>query len=171
MTAKAAQPDLRDDFPDSPARRAVVAVVRGFGAVQRQMGPYFAQFDLTPPQFQMLTVIHRLQDEPVSQRRLGRELYVSFPNITVMLSRMEAAKLIRRRANPLDRREKFVELTRRGESLLNRIWKVHQQQLEHVTAGVNSSEREQLTGLLNKLIFHHVPEESKMETTGVHSKT
>ncbi len=155
MTSDPHQPDLRDDFPDTPARRTVVAVVRGFGAVQRQMGPYFAQFDLTPPQFQMLTVIHRLKDEPVTQRRLGRELYVSFPNITVMLSRLEVAGLIRRRANPVDRREKFVELTRRGKSLLNRIWKVHQQQLEHVTAGLNNREREQLTGLLNKMISFH----------------
>ena len=31
--------DLTDDFPDTPARRAVVSVVRGFGALARQMGP------------------------------------------------------------------------------------------------------------------------------------
>jgi len=29
-------PDLRDEFPDTPARRAVVSVVRGFGALARR---------------------------------------------------------------------------------------------------------------------------------------
>lgn len=148
-------PDLLDDFPDTPARRAVVAVVRGFGAVQRQMGPYFARFDLTPPQFQMLTVINRLQDGQLTQRRLGREMYSSFPNITVMLSRLERDGLIRRRENPDDRREKFVELTARGKSLLGRIWKVHQDQLEHVAKGLNDEERMQLAQLLEKLISAH----------------
>ena len=89
-----ALPDLRDEFPDTAARRAVVAVVRGFGTVQRQMGPYFAEHGLTPPQFQMLTVINRLKDEPITQRRLARELYVSFANITVTLARLEEAELI-----------------------------------------------------------------------------
>ena len=67
-------PDRRDDFPQSFARDAVVAVVCGYGAVQRLMEPYFATFGLTPPQFQMLTIINRLREELVSQRRLAREL-------------------------------------------------------------------------------------------------
>jgi DNA-binding MarR family transcriptional regulator len=149
--------DLSDDFPDSPARRAVVAVVRGFGAVQRAMGPYFAHFGLTPPQFQMLTVINRLRCEPLTQRRLARELYVSFPNITVMLARLEEAGLVRRRANPADGREKFVEITSAGKKLLRQIWKVHQQQLEHVVRGLADSERLDLARLLNKLIAAHAP--------------
>ena len=146
------EPDLRDEFPDTPARRAVVSVVRGFGMLQRQMGPYYAQFGLTPPQFQMLTVVNRLKGEQVTQRRLGRELYVSFPNITMMLSRLEQAGLIQRCTNPHDGREKFVELTRRGSSLLKKIWKVQQNQLDHVMTGLDDEERLQLARLLNKAI-------------------
>lgn len=150
-----AQPDLSDEFPDTAARHAVVAVVRGFGAVQRQMGPYFAQFGLTPPQFQMLTVINRLKDEPITQRRLARELYVSFPNITVMLARLEEVELIRRRPNPDDGRAKLVSLSPKGRSLLRRIWAVHERQLEHLMAGLEESERSELSRLLNKMIAAH----------------
>ena len=145
----------RDEFPDTPARRAIVAVVRGFGAVQKQMTPYFAGFGLTPPQFQMLTVINRLQSQPLTQRRLGRELYTSFPNITVMLARLERDGWIRRRENARDRREKLVELTARGRSLLKRIWRVHQAQLEHVLCGLNEDERGMLAELLNKMVVAH----------------
>lgn len=141
-----------DEFPQSPARDAVVAVVRGYGAIQRQMEPYFAQFGLTPPQFQMLTIIYRLQKENLTQRRLGRELYVSFPNVTVMLGRLEEAGLVQRRANPADRRENFVELTAQGRSLLRRIWKAHQQQLDSVMAGLTREEQLELAWLLNKMM-------------------
>ena len=155
MTDQSLEPDLRDEFPDTTARRAVVAVVRAFGVLQRQMSPYYAQFGLTPPQFQMLTVINRLQDQPVTQRRLGRELYVSFPNITVMLARLEEARLIRRKPNPSDGREKFVELTRRGKSLLRKIWQVQPEQLERVMVGLDEQERQMLTRLLKKMIAAH----------------
>lgn len=156
-----ATPDLRDEFPDIPARRAVVAVVRGFGAVQRQMSPHYAAFGLTPPQFQMLTVINRLRNEPITQRRLGKELYVSFPNVTVMLSRLEDAGLIERTVNDADRREKFVSITRRGRALLKKIWKVQPDQLERVMAGLDDDERIELTRLLNKMIAGQVPPEEQ----------
>ena len=144
--------DLADDFPDTPARRAVVSVVRGFGALARQMGPHYASFGLTPPQFQMLTVLNRLRGEQVTQRRLGKELYVSFPNVTVMLSRLEKAGWIERTVNTADRRERFVKITNRGRKLLKKIWQRQPDQLERVTAGLTDSERLKLARLLSKMI-------------------
>lgn len=42
--------DMDDGFPVTPSREAMVAILRGYGTLQRLMEPYFAQFDLTPPQ-------------------------------------------------------------------------------------------------------------------------
>jgi MarR family 2-MHQ and catechol resistance regulon transcriptional repressor len=150
-------PGLTDDFPNIPARRAVVSVVRGFGALSRQMSPHYTSFGLTPPQFQMLTVLNRLRGEQITQRRLGKELYVSFPNVTVMLSRLEKASLIDRTVNAADRRERFVKITRRGRMLLKRIWKVQPDQLERVTAGLTDNERLELARLLNRMIDGQIP--------------
>jgi len=159
-------PDLRDEFPDTPARRAVVSVVRAYGAVSRQMGPHYARFGLTPSQFQMLTVLNRLRDERVTQRRLGNELYVSFPNVTVMLSRLKEAGLIKRTVNPADRREKFVSIASRGRKLLQKIWKDQPAQLESIMAGLDEGERLQLARLLNRMIAaHEVGAESTTENT------
>lgn len=151
------KPNLTDDFPDTPARRAVVSVVRCFGALSRQMGPHYASFGLTPPQFQMLTVLNRLRGKQITQRRLGKELYVSFPNVTVMLTRLEKSNLIERTVNAADRRERFVKITKRGRALLKRIWKVQQDQLELVTAGLTDKERLELARLSNKMIDGQVP--------------
>jgi len=145
-------PFLCDEYPDTPARRAVVSVVRGFGALHRQMSPHYARFGLKPAQYQMLMVLDRLRGQELTQRRLARELYVSFPNITVMLSRLEKTELVERTVNESDRREKFVRITRRGRALLTRIWKDQQAQLERVTRGLNDAERLELAGLLSKLV-------------------
>jgi MarR family 2-MHQ and catechol resistance regulon transcriptional repressor len=145
-------PDLRDDFPDTPARRAVVSVVRGFGALARQMGPHYASFGLTPPQFQMLTILNRLRGEQITQRHLGKELYVSFPHVTAMLSKLEEEGLIERTVNAADRRERFVRITRDGRALLKRIWKVQPNQLTRVTASLTDEDRLELARLLNKMI-------------------
>ena len=166
MTDSPQTPDLRDDFPDTPARRAVVSVVRAFGAVSRQMGPHYAKFGLTPPQFQMLTVLNRLRHEQVTQRRLGNELYVSFPNVTVMLTRLEQTGLIKRTVNPSDRREKFVSISTSGQRLLKKIWKDQPAQLESIMTGLDNDERLQLARLLNRLIAaQSQEEESKFEDT------
>lgn len=153
--ASSAGMNLRDVFPASPARDAVVAVVRGFGAVQRLMEPYFVRFGLTPPQFQVLTVLHRLRSELLTQRRLARELYVSFPNVTVLLRRLEGKGLIERQSNAADHRQKFVRLTRSGQGLLQRIWRVHQRQLDRVMAGLTLPEQSELARLLNKMMAAH----------------
>ena len=71
---------------------------------------------------------------------------------------MERDGLIQRHENPDDRREKFVELTRRGKSLLRKVWKEQPDQLERVTAGLNDDERRQLARLLNKMIAGQVNE-------------
>lgn len=155
MTRAPESPDLTDEFPDTPARRAVVSIVRGFGAVSRHMSPHYASFGLTPPQFQMLTVLNRLRNERVTQRRLGHELYVSFPNVTVMLARLEKAKLIERTVNESDRREKFVRISRRGRKLLQKIWKNQPDQLESMMAGLEDDERLELARLLNRMIASH----------------
>ena len=144
--------ELTDDFPDTPERRAVVSVVRGFGAIQRQMSPHYARYGLTPAQFQMLTVINRLRGEKITQRRLGQQMYVSFPNVTVMLARLERDGLIERTVNQEDRRERFVSITKKGRKLLERIWKEQPEQLERVMAGLDNNERLQLAQLLNKMI-------------------
>lgn len=147
--------NLYDGFPVTPAREAMVAVLRAYGTLQRLMEPYFAQFDLTPPQFQVLCIASHFKDEPPTQRQLARELYVSFPNVTVLLKRLERKGLIERNGNPADRREKRVRVSARGKELLERIWQVHQQQMDLVMKGLTPSERKEMARLLNKMTAAH----------------
>ena len=147
--------NLHDGFPVSASREAMVAVLRAYGTLQRLMEPYFAEFDLTPPQFQVLCIAIRFRDKPPSQRQLARKLYVSFPNVTVLLNRLERKGLIEREGNPADRREKYVLVSAAGRKLLNRIWQVHQQQMDLVMQGLTVTERKEMTRLLTKMTTAH----------------
>ncbi len=147
--------NLHDGFPLSASREAMVAVLRGYGTLQRLMEPYFAGFDLTPPQFQLLTIANRFREELPTQRQLARELYVSFPNVTVLLKRLERKGLIERQGNPADRREKYVRVSASGQKLLKRIWLVHQQQMDLVMQGLTVLERKEMARLLNKMTAAH----------------
>jgi MarR family 2-MHQ and catechol resistance regulon transcriptional repressor len=147
--------NLDDGFPVSASREAMVAILRAYGTLQRLMEPYFAQFDLTPPQFQVLCIAYRFRAEAPTQRQLARELYVSFPNVTILLNRMERKGLIERHGNPSDRREKFVRVSALGKKLLERVWKVHQEQMDLVMKGLTESEREDMVRLLNKMTAAH----------------
>lgn len=147
--------NLHDGFPVTAAREAMVAVLRAYGTLQRLMEPYFARFDLTPPQFQVLCIAIRFKDDPPTQRQLARELYVSFPNVTVLLKRLERKGLIERNGNPADRREKYVRVSARGKNLLARIWQVHQQQMDLVMKGLTPAERKEMARLLNKMTAAH----------------
>lgn len=147
--------NLNDGFPLSASRDAMVAVLRGYGTLQRLMEPYFAEFDLTPPQFQVLCIAIRFRDEPPTQRQLARDLYVSFANVTVLLKRLERKGLIERDGNPADRRAKFVRVSALGKKLLNRIWRVHQEQMDLVMKGLTVAERKEMARLLNKMTAAH----------------
>ena len=147
--------NLQDGFPMSASREAMVAVLRAYGTLQRLMEPYFDQFDLTPPQFQVLCIAYRFPDASLTQRQLARELYVSFPNVTVLLNRLERKGLIERQGNPADRREKYVRVSELGRRLLKRIWRVHQQQMDLVMKGLSVAERTEMARLLNKLTAAH----------------
>ena len=147
--------NLHDGFPVSASREAMVAVLRAYGTLQRLMEPYFADFDLTPPQFQVLCIANRFREVPPTQRLLARELYVSFPNVTVLLKRLERKGLIERSGNPADRREKYVRVSAAGKKLLERIWLVHQQQMDLVMHGLTVAERKEMARLLNKMTAAH----------------
>ena len=82
-------------------------------------------------------------------------IFKSFPNVTVMLSRLERDGMIERTVNEEDRRERFVRITAHDRSLLKRIWKEQPAQLERAMAGLNDHERLELTRLLNKVIAAH----------------
>ncbi|MGI8405800.1 MAG: MarR family winged helix-turn-helix transcriptional regulator [Thermomicrobiales bacterium] len=91
--------------------------------------------------------------EPSSMRSLAAALDYDASNLTLVVDRLEAMKLVERRADAHDRRIKAVGITEGGQSLL---WQF-QQQLQS-SAGplqaLNDSQLRELKALLQEALSH-----------------
>lgn len=111
-----------DGMPRSrvPAAAAVVAIQQLGNSVTRSLGTVLAPHGITPQQWSLLTVV-RDSDEAPSLATIARAMMVTKQNITGMAARMEQLGVIRRSGDPGDLRASRIELTRRGEQMLERI--------------------------------------------------
>lgn len=112
-----------------------------------------ADFDLTPVQFAMLNA---LMDEPgEDQITLAGKVAFDAATSGAVITRLENKGLLRRDADPQDKRRKLLSLTPAGEVLVARM-KIDVAQVQNrITAPLSDLEAAELTRLLAKLIAGH----------------
>jgi DNA-binding MarR family transcriptional regulator len=79
---------------------------------------------------------------------LARTLGVARSGMVKLVEGLEQRGLISREADPRDRRNQTLVLTRQGQRTLNKQEKAVEHHEAKVTAGLSESEREQLLALL-----------------------
>ena len=112
-----------------------------------------AQFDLDRRSFKLLLRLRRFG--PPYQRSAGmlaHDMQLSSGAMTNRLDRMEAAGLIRRLADPSDRRGTLVEPTEAGHAAWDQAVGTMARREAMSAAVLTEREREQLHGLLRKLM-------------------
>jgi MarR family transcriptional regulator, 2-MHQ and catechol-resistance regulon repressor len=102
--------------------------------------------------FAVLEVL--LHKGPLPVNTIGRRVMLTSGSITTAIDRLENKQLVRRKANPKDRRVTHVALTRAGSTLIRRIFKVHAQRLETLFGPLSVTERLTLGTLLKKIGKH-----------------
>jgi len=111
------------------------------------------KFDLRPAQFSALAIIE--QNPGLAQAELARALDIEPPQLVPLLNKLEARALaVRVRCKP-DKRAYGLFLSKAGEQLLKELKTVAQCSDEASTATLNSTERAQLLGLLQKINRQH----------------
>ena len=93
------------------------SVVRAYQECNRRYGQLLKGFDLTIPQFDVMSAIHQLADRS-TPKAIAAELVVTRGNITGVLHRLQERGLIRTRHNEQDGRSFVCELTPDGRELL-----------------------------------------------------
>ncbi|MEU4620803.1 MarR family winged helix-turn-helix transcriptional regulator [Actinoplanes sp. NPDC023801] len=96
-----------------------------------------------------------ITDGPASQAALGRRTGIHLSDLVGALNELESAGFVERAPDPADRRRNVVVVTaagqERGAELSGRADAIQDELLAPLSAG----EREQLTGLLRRLLEHH----------------
>jgi DNA-binding MarR family transcriptional regulator len=117
-----------------------------------------AAFDITPVQFAMLNA---LMDEPgEDQITLASKVAFDAATSGAVIARLEAKGLLRRYADPKDKRRKLLTTTKEGEKTVLAMKVAVAGVQNQILKPLTSQEAEQLTNLLCKLVAGHDAENS-----------
>lgn len=95
------------------------------------------------------------QSGPASQATLGRRSGIHVSDMVATINELADSGLVERAPDPADRRRNVISLTAAGKRQLRRLEKKLAECQEELLAPLSPEERQQLTGLLSKLLDHH----------------
>ena len=142
------RPDL-----DASSLAIVARVTRLARAIDEDAAATLREFNLSDVEFQLLAAIRTAPDCRAAPRTLLQPLMVTSGGLTNRIDRLEAAGWIVRAPNPADRRGVFLELTRNGRDLVDRVTAAYlENQRELLREALTDGERTRLAPLLRKLL-------------------
>jgi DNA-binding MarR family transcriptional regulator len=120
----------------------------------RAFRKHIAPLGLTQVEFTVLTLLGTNTD--VTQLQLGRALGAAPSNLTNLLGRLEAKRLIQRRRSSVDARAQTIALTRTGATLARKAAGLSDGMEENLLRHLTDGERRILFELLQKIArFRH----------------
>lgn len=137
---------------DAEAMTLVARILTVAALVSRRIEALAKAHQMTSAEGDVLFTLRRA-GEPytLSPTMLAQSLLVSSGTMTNRLDRLERRALIKREANPLDRRAVDIVLTRKGLRLVDETITEHVARETEMLAGLTSTERGRLDAILRKL--------------------
>lgn len=112
-----------------------------------------AAFDITPVQFAMLNAL--MDDPGEDQITLAGKVAFDAATSGAVIARLESKGLLRRDADPKDKRRKLLTATAEGEKVVIAMKSAVADVQGQLVQPLTDKEAEQLTGLLGKLVAGH----------------
>ena len=106
---------------------------------------------LSPSSFNILIILSRSEDKSCKQRQISKLLLVSHANVTGLIDHLARRMLVRRVADPSDRRVWIARLTRKGEQLLESFLPGHYAEVRRVFAAFSEDDKSRFNIFLTKL--------------------
>ncbi|HEY7231095.1 MAG TPA: MarR family transcriptional regulator [Pseudolabrys sp.] len=131
--------------------RLWVRILRAARAVEAEVRERLRiQFDVTLPQFDVMAALERKPDG-MTMTELSRFLMVSNGNVTGIIDRLVADKLVARQAPVEDRRAIIVRLTPRGLKEFTAMARAHETWVDGLLSDFDAAEAETLIRHLDGL--------------------
>lgn len=124
-------------------------LLHGYALIERELRRAVAEH-CTFPQFDVLNQLERERDG-LTFVELSRRLLVTAGNLTGIVDRLHAERLVRRAVHPADRRAFRLTLTPKGRRLVRRAQGRHHRALTALLAGVPDRDLRTLRRLLDRL--------------------
>jgi DNA-binding MarR family transcriptional regulator len=134
--------------------RLWLRLLRSSRAIEAQLRERLrTKFSITLPQFDVMAALAR-SAEGMTMTELSRQLMVSNGNVTGIIDRLVAEKLVLRQAPVSDRRSFIVRLTPKGASQFSVIAKAHEGWIDEMLVEFGSVEAESIISQLDGLVRH-----------------
>lgn len=140
-----------DDHPPGLETRVWLRMLACCNVIEGQLRTRLREeFGTTLARFDVLAQIVRPPMEP-TMGELSQRLKVTKGNITDVIGRLEAEKLVERRRDASDARVQRVYLTDRGRRSIEAMIPVHNARLAELLRGVDAEDLKQLDALLGRV--------------------
>ncbi|MCG8613517.1 MAG: MarR family transcriptional regulator [Pseudomonadales bacterium] len=142
----------RPDIDASP-----MAILGRIGRLQGHISPalqkIFAELDLNPGEFDVIaTLLRSGKPYTLTPNQLLQSMMLTSGAMTNRIDRLEKKGLVKRSADPNDRRGVYVSLTPKGAELANRAVEAHVINGAKILDVYTEAERKTLAVLLRKLL-------------------
>jgi DNA-binding MarR family transcriptional regulator len=122
--------------------------------LDRSIQGTISEFELNLGEFDVLATLRRSgHPYQLSPTDLFNALMVSSGTMTHRIDRLERVELVKRIADPSDRRGTLIMLTDKGLSLIEQAIEAHVFNAHHILAALEEAERKMLAQLLRKLLI------------------
>jgi len=143
-----------------------LAAVRILGKkLHASMERWADRFGLSEGRFQILVRLHHEPNGRFTMGELAEMLDITPRTVTGLVDNLERAALVRRVADPADRRSVYAEITDQGRDRVNALWREAAGVQATLTHGLKESELIQLRHLCLRLIQALGAEEGKTHAT------
>ncbi|WP_433320171.1 MarR family winged helix-turn-helix transcriptional regulator [Micromonospora sp. CA-269861] len=119
----------------------------------RMLSEGFAAHDLRGYHYRLLATL--AEDGPASQADLGRRCGIDRSDVVAAINELAGRGLVVRAPDPADRRRNVISATDAGVDEARRMGATVERVQRELLAPLSSTEREQLTRLLTRLLQHH----------------
>lgn len=126
-----------------------LVVWKAYRALRARAEASIKRADLGDSDFRVLEAL--LHKGPLPVNVIGNKVDLTTGSITSAIDRLEQKSLVARKNHPGDRRVRVVELTAKGQRVIEKAYEQHQLDMEEAVRGLSREERTLLVHLLKRL--------------------
>jgi DNA-binding MarR family transcriptional regulator len=146
---------LRQSRFETPVQEAVLNVMVTSAWLDDRLTVALAPHGLTPAQYNVLRILRGALPGGYARREIGDRALRRAPDLTRMIDRLEARRLVGRARSEHDRRRSVTRITRRGLELLERAQPAVRATEAEIAARLSETDSRELSRLCELLYGDH----------------
>lgn len=131
------------------ALNSYIKLFRSFESISSRLYMMLAKEGLTESQFFALDVLYHLG--PMNQKDLGKKIFRSEGNITMIVNNLEKQKLIKKKQSEEDKRVYIIKLKNEGRKLYEKVFPKFLRTIMSEFEGINEKEHKEFQKICRKI--------------------